>query len=75
MNPDFLYTIINRYYPGEKLGNYHQNMVRVKPLLRGNGEQVITLYGYNFSSKTATYESDIWSSLRAFKEYGSEVTA
>ena len=40
-----MYTIINKYYPGEELVNYHQKRVRVNyQYFCGNGEQAITIY-------------------------------
>ena len=44
--PVNIYTIFNKCDVIEKLGNYNQKRVRVNcHNFRGNGEQVITIYG------------------------------
>ena len=51
--PVNIYTIINKYYPGEQLGYYHPKKGKGKfSLFRGNGERVIPIYAPNKTVQT-----------------------
>ena len=48
--------IINKYYPGEQLGNYNQKKGKGKlPLFCGNIEWVINIYGVRVYRNHFTY--------------------